>query len=193
MHCSRARSMVAILALLLGFAGCGGGSGPVAPGSTRAPSPGVSTAVDPPPDGVPRVPALPKSAREASERGARAFLRYYWELVNYAQQTGDVSALKRVSAPRCTGCASGIAGVARLYRKGGHATGGDYAVSIKEIHRFTSDAFYGFEALVAVRNDEQRVVRGNGSATTYAPSTSTIAVAALWIDEGWRLDVMEVR
>ncbi|WP_372492275.1 DUF6318 family protein, partial [Pimelobacter simplex] len=46
------------------------------------------------------VPVLPGAAKEASEEGARAFVGYYWELVNYAQATGDVRRLRRGAGAR---------------------------------------------------------------------------------------------
>ena len=39
-------------------------------------------------------PTLPPEAQGKDEAAAEAFVRYFWDLVNYAQETGDVKTLK---------------------------------------------------------------------------------------------------
>jgi len=139
------------------------------------------------------VPVLPGAAKEASEDGARAFVGYYWELVNYAQATGDVRRLRRVSGPRCRGCKAGIRGIKTLYRSGGHTEGGTYRLEIEAIKSLPSQTFLAFEALVNAHNDEQVIVDGDGSRRTSGSSTSTLAIVIVWIDRRWRMDLMEAR
>jgi hypothetical protein len=192
--------LVAVLVLLLSAAACTGddpdADGPGDPTSSWSPTGTMdpsSTGSGEPVDPV--EPELPEVAREASEEGARAFIAYYWELINYAQATGDVKALKAVSGTTCTGCAKGIAAVSELYEPGGHAEGGAYELSIKHVKVINSEdkALRGVEARYDVRNAEQVIVRGDGTRETIAPATTTYLSYLIWIDDAWRTDVLEPR
>lgn len=143
----------------------------------------------------PTEPALPEAATKATEDGARAFIAYYWDLINYAQVTGDVKTLKRVSAPNCRGCAGGITGVEDLYQDGGHAEGGEYTVRIRKVNplRGKKYTFVAFEALIQVRNAEQRLIRPGKPTETLPSAPTEMAVAVLWVKKRWRLEVMDVR
>lgn len=142
----------------------------------------------------PTEPALPEAATKATEAGARAFITYYWDLINYAQVTGDVTALKRVSGPTCGGCNRAIDAVEKLYGDGGHAEGGDYALTIVGLKELTTDdkALYGMEAELKVRNAEQRIVR-DGDVEVSKPKTSAFTTYLIWVDEAWRTDILEAR
>lgn len=141
----------------------------------------------------PTEPALPDAATKATEAGARAFITYYWDLVNYAQATGDVKALKRVSGPNCRRCMAGIEGIDDLYGEGGHLTNADYratVLSLKEVNVDSGDA-YAFESRTDVSNAAHVSVDANGNEEKFEASTLTYLLYLLWIDDHWRLDVME--
>ncbi|HWJ08608.1 MAG TPA: DUF6318 family protein [Nocardioides sp.] len=190
--CAALAACVAALALL---AGC----------SDDAPSAGDPTSTWTPtstPDAPtsratakPAEPPLPDAATKATEGGARAFIAYYWDLINYAQVTGDVKALKRVSGPHCAGCKAGISGIRDLYNGGGRAEGGEYTLSIRKLNRLQGEKhdFVAFEALLRVRNAEQVIINSTGGKDTLESTANTVAVAALWTKNAWRLEVMDVR
>jgi hypothetical protein len=73
-------------------------------------------------------PTLPPEAQGNDEAAAEAFVRYYWDLVQYAESTGDVKALDGLSLPSCGGCAGGEAFVRSMYGDGGYSRGGAYTV-----------------------------------------------------------------
>ncbi|MBM0126368.1 DUF6318 family protein [Pimelobacter simplex] len=188
------RAAVAAMVLLLLASGCSDGDpSPRDPSSTWSPTGKMETPTSAAPDPV--EPDLPAAAKEATEAGARAFIEYYWELINYAQVTGDVKALKGVSGPNCEGCNAGIDGIRNLYRGGGHATGGAYDTTVKSLAKvpFDAPAALAYKARVLVRNKEQAVVNADGSLETLAPATNAIVVYLLWVDERWRTDVLVVK
>lgn len=144
----------------------------------------------------PTEPPLPDAATKATEEGARAFITYYWDLINYAQVTGEVKALKRVSAASCEGCNAGIAGVREHYRSGGKVIGGAHRVAIRSLSELStsSGSAFGFHGVVRATHDNQTIVAPNGAEDVRGPGTDTFDVYLLWLEEtGWRLDVMEVR
>lgn len=140
----------------------------------------------------PTEPALPEAATKATEDGARAFIAYYWDLINYAQVTGDVKALKRASGPTCDGCTRAVRAVEELYGSGGQADGGDYDLVIERVRELSSDALYGMEAVIRVRNAEQRIVR-DGEEEISQPKTSKFLTYLIWAQEAWRTDILEPR
>lgn len=188
------RAALAAMVLLLLASGCSDGDpSPRDPSSTWSPTGKMETPTSAAPDPV--EPELPAAAKEATEAGARAFIEYYWELINYAQVTGDVKALKAVSGPNCDGCKAGIRGVRDLYTEGGHVEGGDYTVHLDKVNRLNSSdpSISAFEAKISATSDEQVVVAGDGGTTTNPAATSVVVVAVAWIGSGWRLEAMQVQ
>lgn len=143
----------------------------------------------------PTEPPLPDAATKATEEGARAFITYYWDLINYAQVTGDVEALKRVSGSTCRGCSRVINGISDLYTDGGHAIGGEYTLRIERITEVTTPdkAALGIEAAIRVRNQEQTIVQGSGESARSVPATSRYLIYLIWVNEAWRTDIVEPR
>ena len=184
----RAAAATAVLLLL---AGCSAdGASPRDPASTWSPTGKFETPSAAP---APVQPELPAAAKEASEAGARAFIEYYWDLINYAQVTGDVKALKGVSGKTCEGCDKGIAVIENLYASGGTAEGGQYELTITGIKQIESDdkSLRGIEANYEVRNAEQAIVHGDGSREVMTPATTRYLSYLIWLDDAWRTDVLE--
>lgn len=102
--------------LLLG--GCS--SSPTAD-PTASPTPSASTTA--------RVaPPLPPAAQQHTKAGAIAFVRHYVDLINYAQETGDDQAVRRLSASGCNSCKSAARFMRHLRRTNGSIEGGRWRV-----------------------------------------------------------------
>lgn len=199
---ARCRAVVVALAVVIaggGTAGCDGG--PPDPEPTPPPpsvdvsASGPTTSGAPVPPVAPAVPTLPAAAREASEEGARAFVGYYWELVNYAQATGDVRRLRRASGPKCEQCQRGISAIATVYANGGYITEANYTPTITRFGRLqgTATRVRAFEGTVRVTNGAHKQVAADGTEREFPPSELTYEIYLLWVNERWRLDVMETR
>lgn len=147
------------------------------------------------PSAKPTEPVLPEAAKKATEAGARAFITYYWDLINYAQVTGDVKALKKASGSNCNGCRAGIRAVQSHYESGGHIEGGDYAIDVLAINELKSHStpVRAFEAKLAVENAPQTVIDGDGSERRESAGESSAIVATFWSSGRWRLGAMEIR
>ncbi|WP_408895622.1 DUF6318 family protein [Nocardioides sp. R1-1] len=190
----RLRALVALVLLIVGVTACSDDEpAPHDPSSTWSPT-GTMEAPSSTAAAVPIEPRLPDAAREASEAGARAFIAYYWELVNYAQVTGDVKALKAVSGTNCKGCAAGIEGIRTLYRDGGRLEGGDYDIEFKVMNELkdADGSGYAFEAKLTASTGEQTKVDGDGRTTRIPAGSSDVVVVAAWLGSGWRLEAMQL-
>jgi len=117
----RAGAAGLVVGLALALSGCnsgdshgpGGTSSPMAAetptaSATVTPTPTPSAVYKPadasgPAQNVP-VPVLPEVAKTETKEGLEAFTRYWFELLNYAYQTGDVAGLKTVTSPDCEYC-----------------------------------------------------------------------------------------
>ncbi|MGZ4438423.1 MAG: DUF6318 family protein, partial [Nocardioidaceae bacterium] len=116
---NRSRTAFACGAVVLSLlaAGCSGDPKPrVAP--EPSPSSTSPTAIGP------VEPVMPEAAKAHTPAGAEAFVKYYWQWVNYAQRTGVVDRL-RALGPGCDGCEGGISFIEGVYSKGGRIRGGD--------------------------------------------------------------------
>lgn len=129
---TRAAIGAATLLVTLAVAGCEEAE----PSSSPAPSSTPSSADSSPTTEAtptasetgPVEPTLPPDAEQDTKAGVEAFVRFYWDVVNYATKTGDVRLLESLAQPSCNTCAAGIEGVENIYDRGGRIVGGDYKV-----------------------------------------------------------------
>jgi hypothetical protein len=115
-------SLLSVLAL----GACSGGDPEprFAPSSSSPPtSPSTTAASDPVP------PTMPAEAKGTDAAAAEAFVRFYWEMVNYAQATGDLRDLRVISSMHCVACRGGIGGIEQVVARGGRISGGVGRVS----------------------------------------------------------------
>ncbi|HZJ07199.1 MAG TPA: DUF6318 family protein [Nocardioidaceae bacterium] len=75
---------------------------------------------------------MPAEAKGTSEKSAKAFVRHYVSLVNFALRTGDAQALKAASSARCKSCRAVAANIEDVYGDGGSLTGKGWRVTVIE-------------------------------------------------------------
>jgi hypothetical protein len=114
------RWLLGAMACLVVLAGCGGD-----PKAEPSPSPSTAPVSTTP---SPTAPVMPAAASENTKAGAIAFVRYYIELINHAQATGDVGRLQAVEDASCKSCTNGRKYLATIYGAGGHISGGAWTV-----------------------------------------------------------------
>ena len=125
----RRRIFAAAVALsLLSVTACTGGG--TTPGATAAPE-SSSPAASPTPTATPApaasykpadasgkaqnvpVPVLPEAAKAETKEGLEAFARYWYALLNYAYETGDLAPVEAVSSQTCALCGEVFPGIER--------------------------------------------------------------------------------
>lgn len=94
---------------------------PTASSATATNTEFVPASTDGPAQNVP-VPELPDAAREQTEEGAEATLKYWWDALEYLYLTGDSSVLKDVSGDECLMCDNFLEVVPETYANDGWYT-----------------------------------------------------------------------
>jgi hypothetical protein len=182
-------------AALLLLAGCGGDPDPGDPSSTWTPT-GTPESPTSAATQAPVEPKLPQAATKATEDGARAFIGYYWDVVNYAQATGNLRTLRSLSAATCDTCVGFISDVRQLYESGGRIVGGSNNVRVTRASKLStpSGSGSGFRVEHVVSHAAQTIVNKDGSKDERKSGSNAFTAYLLWADgTHWRLDVMELR
>jgi hypothetical protein len=121
-----------LVALALGLGGCAQSSAPAAGGDNAQAAQTALPSVLPP-------PSAPPTAKQRSEPGAVAFVRYWFQTLDYATQTGDIGPLTKASDPDCQACEAALTIVRQSYSDGGYLQGGTYTVRSITNENFAMD------------------------------------------------------
>jgi hypothetical protein len=94
-----------------------------------APPPMESTSISPTPSPSPTAaaPTLPAEARGTSQAAAKAFVRHWIDVLNYAGTSGDHDALRQVSDSSCTACTAIADFIEKVNVSGGRIDGKGWA------------------------------------------------------------------
>ncbi|MCT9870011.1 DUF6318 family protein [Paenarthrobacter aurescens] len=76
---------------------------------------------------------MPDLAKENSKAGLEAFIRYYFQLLSYAYETGETTRAKELSSESCVLCADLLTAVATNYTEGRWLVGGKYQTPVIEV------------------------------------------------------------
>lgn len=180
------RAVVPLLALLLlALAGCSGDD----PEPKFEPTPSsapTSASVDPTqsPTG-PVEPTLPVDAEADTKVGAEAFVRYWIELVNFAQATGVTAKLERLNDMRCSGCRGVTDAIGTAYETGGRIEGGEWSAG--RMRELPLDYGADWAAFARARTDAQAVFDSDGHKTKYSGAPFRLFVYVAWTDGAWTM------
>jgi hypothetical protein len=179
------------LAGILALAGCSGDeeAGGLSPSSppadtSSAPSSSASTA---PHDGPPKLPAV---ARQHTNAGAKAFVRYYIDVLNYAWVEGRPRALANFAADGCDLCAEFVDALARRTRRGGDQTGGTFTIDSLGVAAADSENTYLLIAQLAVSRGQSRA-SATSPPTQIRHDSHTLQFRIGWRHTGWALEDLE--
>jgi hypothetical protein len=155
-----------------------------------APTPATSAPTSPSTTAAsgPTEPTMPAAAKGTSPASAEEFVRFYWEMADYAQATGDLEGLRSISDPGCRACQQVLDFLRSVERRSGVIRGGATELSA------VSSAPVGDDG-------ERRVVRFNltsekqtvdlpGSAQDETYPAGTVAAEAVLrsSDTGWVIE-----
>ena len=182
MHTSVRRIAIAALALPLLLAGCADDE-PVPKVEPSTPAPSVTETVE---TNEPVEPTLPPEAEGKGRKAAEAFVRHYYDTVNYAQENDDTEGLRALGSPGCTACTAGADAIDAIYRQGGTIAGGENTVDRAKatgMRRLPgAGAIYYVE--VKVRNTDQTVSGSKELDGTYPAATVRLRFEVAETDKG---------
>lgn len=155
--------LVGLGLLTLTLTACNGSADPPPPSPTPT---ATSTSATPTP---PTPPAMPKAAKAHTKAGAKAFVEYFWDVVNYAQATGDTDAIARLVSDECKGCAAGIETIDKVYRTGGRIEGGEGTVESASAIKYAVGADPVARVTARIHLNASSVVAADGSIASTSP------------------------
>ncbi|WP_268892377.1 DUF6318 family protein [Arthrobacter sp. 9AX] len=169
-------AIVAGVSLLL--AGCSGGApadpgtappssaGSASPSATPTPTPTPAAAYKPadasgPAQNVP-VPVLPEVAKTETKEGAEEFSKYWFSVLSYAYETGDVALFESVAPSTCVACEK-VKDVIRDWHSNGRWLVGGMLTTPVAQTTFAKDQDGKYEIAVQVRQEALSYMRADGT------------------------------
>jgi hypothetical protein len=193
-------AVAAALATTVTLTGCGDDEEPKTydPGlpsesevtNSTEPSPTSSdpTPTEPSPTG-PQEPLMPDAAKASGKQGAKAFVAYYIELLNYASWTGDTTAVREYG-PRCRGCRADANLFESTYREGGWFKGGKWTPVPSSWAVLPRNPGYFVGVNIDAAKGEQRRRRG-GEITRFLADRIHRDFHLVRAGQKWRITYME--
>jgi hypothetical protein len=162
-HARTVRTLAACGVLLAaGVSGCTDTSARPKPLPSPSPSSSVASPT-PSPSATP--PSLPAEARGTSAAAAKAFVRYWVEVLNHAGATGNTAQLDEVSDDNCRSCQAVIRSIDEAYRAGGYFRGNGWSVETLQPQPFQTKTRPVLSAGVHIA--PQDVLRREGGKVTH--------------------------
>jgi hypothetical protein len=129
-------------------------------------------------------PTMPTVASDDSEAGAEAFVRYWIEMVNYAQRTGDTSGFEELNDIRCAGCRGMVDAIDSAYSAGGHIEGGTLRAG--RLRGLPVDFGAEWAGFARARTSAQTVMHGDGTKESHGGAPFDLYTYLDW-DDGWSM------
>lgn len=139
------------------------------------------------------LPALPEVAKQETKEGFLAFVEYWFDLINYGYETGDVEPVRAISGPNCKICVNFYEDIPVPYAAGGWLEGGYVEVEDLE-SAFVLTPENRRQAIVTVR---QRVIVHRDSAGQSTGVTAgdlnafRLIIEGTYTGDGWFVDTAE--
>jgi hypothetical protein len=165
-------------------AGCSDGDAGTQPTPSTSGGQSVAETTTPSPTQTVQPPVMPAAAKKSDLAGAEAFIRYYFDTVNYAYATGDLERTQSIRASDCAACKSLEDGIRKGYAndqrlQGGHVEVGDVVVTPGDLSK-------GADINVVAEQATADVIGPDGNVVDQYPGTPKAAYRFLLdYDDGW--------
>lgn len=141
-------------------------------------------------------PTPPAAMERGDEAGAKAFVEYYFAMVNYARLTGETKDLSKLGLRSCTACDSIINTIVETRSNGGRIQGGDFtptSVRLAALGKVSAHA-EPFQGIVQVSFTKQ-VIEGSGDERIdgeYPAGRQRLEMVAVHSRAGWTMGSWKV-
>ena len=199
---ARGRVVAALVGAGLLLSACQGG-GPTPGNSPTASSSSASPSASPTPtpsakyipasakgkaQNVP-VPVKPALADQNSKAGLEAFTTYWFALLNYGYETGDLKTWKSITSPQCLFCSNLESGIDADYSTGGWQVGGLIQTPKVEVTTPSADALQKVTVQV-VQTAATSYKAGGTRGTSNPPGNDAVVVLAAFKNGVWAVSDM---
>lgn len=175
-----------------GAVACGGGEGPTATGHSSPSGPATSTGPSASTGtshsssaGRPKRPVMPPMARQKSVVGAKAFVRYYVAVMNFAWIAKSGRGIRQASSTGCAVCRRLANYVDQTYRSGGWQHGGNWTVRNVGIIPGQPKTIPKLAALVHVSAGHWRKTN-DSKVIAIHPRDLTYTITLRWLENQWQ-------
>lgn len=182
---SRAKLMTAMMVVALLLAACQGNpEPPPLDGTPTSPSPSRTTSP------TVAAPSLPPEAEGTSPTAAKAFVRHYVDLVNYAMATGDTGPISNLSLSSCNTCMAIISRIDDVYSSGGRLAGAGWKV--RTVSPVTTPARDSHLIAVGIDISGQVAYESGGATPSQSPNTrGNLDFHLVKRPSGWRVERLD--
>jgi len=140
---------------------------------------------------TPSPPAMPAAAKANTAAGAKAFVVYYWQVVDYASTTLDTSLLEKLTSEACEACHRGIDGLKTNAKRGVTLRGGASSVQQQKVTLISNNGVQVAEDEFTLKNEDQIETLPNGNTKTYPAATVRDRMWLQWLDGRWTASQLE--
>ena len=138
----------------------------------------------------PTPPTLPAEAVGTSPAAAKAFVRHYFDQINYAALTGDTSTLRKLSTEDCESCDAIASNVERIYNGGGQMETDGWRLTVVSAVPSRPSLRPAFD--LGVRQSPEVVHESDGAAPKKYPGGRLAMTMYLdWSGSSWRVERLD--
>jgi len=181
----RLTPLVVVAAAAVALSGCNSGSGPNSTGTspsvsatesvTPSATPTPTAAYKPadatgPAQNVP-VPVLPEVAKTETKEGAVAFGSYFFSVLSYAYETGDLTLFQSVVPQSCASCHKSSEAIRAWHSEGRWLAGGKLTTPTVET-TFSKDIDAKYKVAVQVHQEPLSYFRADGTLARTEPQAA---------------------
>ncbi len=162
-----------------------------------APAPTPSIAASPTPSPTPTAsatlapPVMPEAAKAHTEAGAKAFVIYYWQVVDYSSATLETSLLEKLTGDGCDACHRGIDDLKNDAKHGITLVGGDDSVSDMKVAMLAHGKVDVAVVSLSLTNASQVERFPSGKTKRYPAGTVRERMTLQWLDSRWQAAALE--
>jgi hypothetical protein len=200
----RAATIATVAAVALALSGCSTGGGP---GGTETASPAVSQTPSATPTPTPTatpayvpasasgraqnvpVPVLPDVAKTETKEGAIAFARYWFQVLSYSYESGELALLESLTPQACGPCQKSAEAIRAWHSDGRWLVGGQISTPAVET-TFVKDATGKYKVSAQVHQMPLSYVRADGTVAHTDPQAADQGNLLIisYSSDSWQLD-----